>query len=87
MYNLSAVLIDFVWMFGIVTKRYTSFIEMVERDAISNGDGSHLYAQRMAKVWADKAFIKTGDSKRDNINVWGLGKFKLTRKKLQKLNC
>lgn len=51
---------------------------MVERDAISNGDGSHLYAQRMAKVWADKAFIKTGDSKRDNINVWGLGKFKLT---------
>ncbi|CAG9808430.1 unnamed protein product [Chironomus riparius] len=88
-FNISATLIDFVWMFGIVTKRYTTFIEMVERDAISNGDGSHLYAQRMAKVWADKSYIKTGDSKRDNINIWGFGDDKMSdedKKQVKVLN-
>jgi len=77
MYNLSAALIDFVWMFGIVTKRYTTFIEMVERDAITNGDGTHTYAKRMAKVWADESFIKAGDSLRGDIKIWGFGKFEL----------
>ena len=65
-------------MFGIVTKRYTTFLEMVERDAISNGDGTHTYAKRMTKVWADKSFIKAGDSLRGDIKIWGFSKFELS---------